>query len=293
MKFTKTFGIFFLTFIVGLFFVFMTQTKYLAVKENHTKPNAPKIEAKKIKSVKEIAVFKPKVSETKPKILNVEKFQKQKDKNVNTKFVHSGEVTNFEDFKIKSGESWFGFFTENGKESIRKTKIKIKKSKENTLDWTDIDTTDLKRPAFLVKSVRGIKNGKVKTVFRGNVQLEDFDYSEETEIKYGFSKKLKLNEVEYVFRTEKRVSENGEDLIVLLLEKDGTSQIITFVYGNEDTPVGNFYWAGDLDNDGKLDFYMDFWGYEKGYYNSGLFISSEAKKGRLVEEFGYFMFGGC
>ncbi|MGI8542763.1 MAG: hypothetical protein ACR2MD_04710 [Aridibacter sp.] len=70
----------------------------------------------------------------KPKVLNVDDFHNQGNKDVNTQFIESGEVTNFEDFKVKSGESWFGFFKENGNEVIRKTKIKLKKKSELDLD---------------------------------------------------------------------------------------------------------------------------------------------------------------
>lgn len=287
MKFTKTFGIFFLTFIIGCGLAFSTQMKSQNLKKNANKTIAPKVVTKEIKPIKIKTV-------TKPKVLNVDDFHKQGNKDVNTQFIEIGEVTNFEEFKVKSGESWFGFFKENGNEVIRKTKIKLKKKSELDLDWTDINITDTKRPAFLVESIRGVKKGKVETVFRGNNWIENTENNEGTEIKYGFFKKLQINDAEYIFKTEKRVSEDGDDLFVLLLEKGGQSQVITFVYtGGEDTPLGTLYWAGDIDNDGKLDFYMDFWGYEKGGYSSSLFVSSEAEKRKLVKEFGNFMLGGC
>lgn len=79
--------------------------------------------------------------------------------------------------------------------------------------------------------------------------------------------------------------------MVLLLENDVESQIIDFSYDNRF--VGNLYWVGDLDSDGKLDLFMNFWNYEKGYYSSGLFLSSEAKKGQLVKRFEFLAYGGC
>jgi hypothetical protein len=53
------------------------------------------------------------------------------------------------------------------------------------------------------------------------------------------------------------------------------------------------FWVGDLNNDDKIDIFMDFWNYEKGCYLSGLFISSEAENGDLVKKLVYRAFGGC
>lgn len=127
MKFTKTFGIFFLTFIIGCGLAFSTQMKSQNLKKNANKTIAPKVVTKEIKPIKIKTV-------TKPKVLNVDDFHKQGNKDVNTQFIEIGEVTNFEEFKVKSGESWFGFFKENGNEVIRKTKIKLKKKSELDLD---------------------------------------------------------------------------------------------------------------------------------------------------------------
>jgi hypothetical protein len=38
---------------------------------------------------------------------------------------------------------------------------------------------------------------------------------------------------------------------------------------------------------------MDFWNYEKGYYASGLFLSSEAENGKLVNLLDYFALSSC
>ena len=78
-----------------------------------------------------------------------------------------------------------------------------------------------------------------------------------------------------------------------MLETGNIKQIVHFVHFAEGNYVGSLYWVGDLDRDGKLDLFMDFYGYEKGGYKSGLFLSSVAEKGNLVKKFEYFILGGC
>ena len=112
--------------------------------------------------------------------------------------------------------------------------------------------------------------------------------------KDGFNKKFNIGNTEYSLRVEKGISTKQRPIMILFLETAKTSQIVHFIYYMEKGDyVGNLYWVGDLDRDGKLDLYMDFWNYEKGYYSSGLFISSEAKKGSLVKKYKYLGFGGC
>jgi hypothetical protein len=90
------------------------------------------------------------------------------------------------------------------------------------------------------------------------------------------------------------LTKSKEKILALVLESGKSSQIIHFIYYHEFGDwVGSLLWVGDLDRDGKLDLYMDFYGYEKGGYGSGLFLSSEAEKGELVKQVADFSASGC
>lgn len=284
MKITKTFiGVFLLTFLVGIF-------GYFGIRKINKQ-----VERREVVQTAQSNFTAPKIEiQNKPNVYNIENFWDDLDDIYNRNLLEIGEVSNGEDIKAKSGETWFGLFSENGKDVLRPTKIKIKVTKEENRTWKDISVTDRKSPIFLLKNKRNLKTGEVKTLYREYTPEEINGFNESATIKDGFNKKFYLEGVEYTLRVEKAVSAEQEPLLVLLLETENTSQMVHFIYYMEEGDyVGNLYWVGDLDRDGKLDLYMDFYGYEKGGYSTGLFLSSEAEKGNLVKKIGYFMLGGC
>ncbi len=58
------------------------------------------------------------------------------------------------------------------------------------------------------------------------------------------------------------------------------------------TDLGNLYWVGDLDRDGKPDFFTNLYLNENGDYLN-LYLSSRAKKGKLVKKVAVFATSGC
>lgn len=178
---------------------------------------------------------------------------------------------------------------------MRQTKVYLRKTTyESGLDWTDISVKVKGKPLFLVKNLKKVKVGKVSTLFRGVTSDESDENNRTTEIGKGFYKEFKLGERHFTLRVEQGLSEKNEPIAVLILESESESQIVDFVYTYGDfVSLGSLYWVGDLDSDGKLDLFMDFWNYEKGYHLSGLFLSSEAKKGQLVKRFEFLAYGGC
>jgi len=283
MKITKTFtSIFFLTFLIGL------TVFYLIPKTENDVERLEIIQA--IPSDFPVAKNEAKAE---PRVFDVENFEDKSEGKHNINFLETGAVSNVEDIKAKSGEIWWGLFNDNGKDVLRPTKIKVKLTKEEML-WKEVSVRDKKNPIFLVKEKRKFKAGAVETLLREKTGEETDDHNESAAIKDGFNKKFYLGDIKYTLRVEKGISTKQELLLVLLLETETTSQIVHFIYDlNEYDYVGNLYWVGDLDRDGKLDLYMDFYGYEKGFYSSALFLSSEAEKGKLVKKFEYFMLGGC
>ena len=278
-------SLFLVTFLIGSF------AAWLMLREPETIDcEIPKINSVKVENV---APTMPLETMSKPKIFKVQHIEGAENQE-NNNFIEPGEVTNPEDFKFKRGETWMGLFGKNEDYTLRQTKVHLRKFREHDLDWTNISVKDKEKPLFLVKNLKRVKAGKIVTLFRGTLSDEADENNQSTAIEKGFYKEFKLGERNYTLRVEQGLSENRETIAVLILETGTESQIIDVVYTEGDwVNMGSLYWVGDLDKDGKLDLYKDFWNYEKGYYLSGLFLSSEAKKGQLVRRFEFLAYGGC
>lgn len=283
--FVKSVGIFLITFLIGITIYFLipkTETKIQNRQTIVERPILPEVTMNKAES------------KIQPKMFNVENFWND-DEKFNRDFLEVGSVSNVKDIKAKSGETWIGLFSEYDNDVLRPTKLKVKTKQEDGLDWKEISVSEKSEPLFLVRDKKKFKSGKVETLFRGLTWKEsDEKDGELTEMRDGFSKNFYFNNIEYTLRVEKGISTEKEDILVLLLETANKSQIIYYIdYAGEGDYVGNLFWVGDIDRDGNLDLYMDFWNYEKGYYSSGLFLSSKAEKGKLVKRTEYYMLGGC
>lgn len=208
--------------------------------------------------------------------------------------IEPGDI-NQKDIKIKTGKSWLGLFGNVNNSYLRQTKVRINQTDKTMLDWSEITVEGKENPLFLVKDLKKVKAGRVTTLFRGNTLREEMkEEIKLTKMEKGFLREFKLGERNYTLRVEEGLSEEKERILVLLLETETKSQIVDYIsYVGDGDYVGNLYWVGDLDSDGKLDLFMNFWNYEKGYYNSGLFVSSEAKQGQLVKRFEFLAYGGC
>lgn len=283
MKILNTLGIFLFTFFVGNLSVFQTNSDLL-------QKNKLLVEPEK----RQICLLNPSKKEPEFKTFKVEGFWDQNNEPSNERLLETGEASNIEDIKAKSGEIWLGLFNKKGKDFLTSTKIKVKSYREHNLDWKEVSVKNKTNPLFLIKKSKNLKEGKVKTLFRIISSEESENYDETNSIQNGFFKTFSLGKKEYILRAEMGLSEKKEKILVLLLETGGESQIIHYIYYMEEGDyVGNLYWVGDLDGDGKLDLFMDFYNYEKGGYSSGLFLSSEAEKGKLVKEIGYFALSAC
>ncbi|MDQ3131460.1 MAG: hypothetical protein M3Q99_11960 [Acidobacteriota bacterium] len=294
MKITKFFAsIFILTFLLGYISTLFVKLRQIET----TYSSVHKMESAKTADInfKSDTLIQQNEINSKPKIFNVEGFWDELENQQNKHLIETGEISNGKDFKVKSGETWFGLFGGNERSYLRQTRIRVQRTDQSDLSWKEISVKGKEKPLFLVKNLKKLKEGKIKTIFRGSTWQEtDEGEKELTSLGKGFSRNFNLGEKRYTLRVEEGISERQEPILVLLLETGSESQIVHYIgYSSEGDYVGNLFWVGDLDSDGKLDLFMDFWNYEKGSYSSGLFLSSEAKKGKLVKEFGYFGLAGC
>ena len=292
MKVTKISLLIFL-FTLGIGCTIGFVTNYLKAKEqsesNKVTSEQITIEQKsekiKINSDKEFGL----------KVFNVDRFWDELENKANKHLLELGEVSNGKDFKIKYGETWLGLYGNYEDTQLLPSEIRVSHKFELGMDWTVFSTKTKNEPLFLVKNLKGVKQGKVKTLFRG-LTWDDYDKGrgDLTSLRNGFEKEYKLDGKAFVLRVEDGVDEKQEHIWALTLETDGNKQIIYYIsYSGDEAEVGNLYWVGDLDSDGKPDFFMDFYNYEKGGYSSGIFLSSQAEKGKLVKLFEYFRLSAC
>ena len=294
MKITKnTLSVFMLTFLIGCTCAILLNFQQVEIKDisdNKVKLlPSPKIE------FQTIAPVEAKKDDFKPKMFKVKDFWDELLNQENKHFIETGEFSAEESPKIKSGQTWLALFGKNENTYLQPTKIHIRRTPEMDFTESEIAVKTKEKPLFLVKDLKKVKEGKVKTLFRGLTWEEVRDTErEQTSLKKGFSMNYKLGAKQFTLRVEEGVDENHDPILVLLLETESNSQIVHYInYVGDGDYVGDLFWVGDLDADGNLDLFMDFWNYEKGYYSSGLFLSSEAKKGKLVKGFTFSGSAGC
>lgn len=191
------------------------------------------------------------------------------------------------DTDVKSGDTWFGFYKSKGKYVLNPTKLSVRTMHDGEYTWKEISVKTKNGPMFLVKNFKNLKKGEIKTLFHTLSWRENNDDLEPTKIDDEFIKLFSIGENNYTLRVKEGFSKDEEPIMVLFLENGNTSQIISYAYNSEDNYVGNLNWAGDLDDDGKLDFFMEYYLGEKCAYASGLFLSSQAENGNLVKKFGF------
>lgn len=207
-----------------------------------------------------------------------------KQPNFQTKLLEAGAFHS-EDLKettAKSGETWLGLFKQGNKFSLLPTKIKIKKILQPDLVDKEVFISRQEESVFLLKGTKFLKNSKVKTVFYGEKNL-----LEETGLNFEFNGKT------YSLKVE------GKDAAGFLgkgsnlkLFSAGKTQILRELKNGGNDAFWYLHWVGDLDNDGKLDFYFNL----TDHYNitdKRLFLSSKAEEGELIKEIARLVTVGC
>ena len=188
--------------------------------------------------------------------------------------------------EVKSGETWLGLFRGKNGFYLRDAKIKIRPEQRKNYGRDNSLTIKLNRKSesvFMLKNAGKLKKGKVETLYR-RASLEESE-----PMKIGFSRTFKFGNRTYTFEVRAGLTDTNEKRSVLLLKSGNKSHIIYYnLFFEAGDNIGEMLWVGDLDRDGKLDFYLDFYTFEKGGYDSGLFLSSEAEKGDLVKQVAAF-----
>ncbi len=294
MRITKILiSVFLLTFIIGI-------VGYFFVRQNKKVSSPPEV-------VKEIPqVFSPPIIKTKLEVETIEENNDWKnvdDSKYKIKLLETGQGFHGDEITAKSGETWLGLFEENGKSFLEFTKLTIRRVHDPVIDgYYEKEATQKtgksvfvykkKEPVFLLKNAAMLSQGNIKTLYRYDDDAENLN-GEDISIRNGFLKEFKIGEVVYTLRAKKGKNKNQEDILALVLENDGISQTIHSIkYFEEGDYLGSLYWAGDLDRDGKPDFYFSLYFHDNVEYKN-LFLSSQAPKGKLVKKVATFSTTGC
>jgi len=252
-----------------------------------------------VASAPEMAV-EPAVSgpETFPEVPN---WKNWSEENFKIKLLETGEGYHGDQVDARTGEVWLGLFDDNDAYSLRATKISVRRAFDVVVDdeitnkWTgkSVFTGISAKSVFLLKGAKLVE-GPVTTLYRAPADDEEGqpDDEELSSIRAGFRKDFTIGKTTYTLTARKGKTKSGEAILALLLESGGISQVIHSAPDFEENYLGVLYWAGDLDRDGKPDFYFDLYVHDNVEYRN-LFLSSGAKKGKLVKKVAIWSTNGC
>ena len=196
-----------------------------------------------------------------------------------------------DEISAETGEVWLGLFRQGDAFSLLPTVITVSTVNDPIVDDADqatgkeVSVHGYETPLFLIRGNGFGQARAVPTVFVGDETIyRSFDRTFEFA---GQSYRLNVE-------SEKRSQENSENIdeTSQLILTAGKHKQILYRMKHCDDCSWQINWAGDLDGDHKLDFYL----YLNDHYNvvnMRLFLSSHAEKGDLVKEAAVFRLVGC
>lgn len=196
---------------------------------------------------------------------------------------HGEEVT------AKSGERWLGLFPNGGGTELRPATLKVEAVHDLVIDeehektGKKVSVGQAQEPLLLLKGAGAWPRGRVATV-----SMERRRLGNAADLNFALGgKSYRLRVVSDDPTPSELLKRNSR----LLLTFEGTSQVLSTV--QEPLEGGwSLLWAGDLDGDGRLDLYMDL-SRQDNVSRRTLFLSTRARKGRLVREVAEFVTSGC
>ena len=223
------------------------------------------------------------------------------------KLLTTGEGFHGDEVAASNGDKWLGLFENEGKFYLHDAPLKVKRVYDEIVDFPNtrqktgksVSVNGSARSIFLLKNA-AFPKGEVPTLFMGKT-WDDIRSSEDgdlapidilTTLKENFSATFELKNTKYELKVVRALNPEREEILALVLESGNVRQVLHTMGSDFNSDVGTLYWVGDIDRDGKPDFYMDLF----VHYNVGnkvLFISSQAEKGKLLKKVAYFWTTGC
>jgi hypothetical protein len=203
-----------------------------------------------------------------------------------------------DEINARSGETWLGLFVNKHRSMLRYAKVNVRRVFDEVGDENGqktgkkVSVSGQLKPILLIRPATTLNAGPVTTLF--HTKEIDFNHGLEK-----FPAIFKLAHRSYVLKVvgdaknpEPCASSSFPKNAKLVLISGHSQQVLYRLGDCGNDPSWYLMWAGDLDHDGKLDFYVNV----TQHYDLSerkLFLSSEAKRGKLVREVGSFGTGGC
>lgn len=300
MKTGKLFAILFvITFITGtVSFILFYKINELFIIENLSVADNTaqiKIEPQTKSELKETVKV-----ENEPELLEENNdWMDREESKLKIKLLETGEGYHGDEVKAKSGETWLNLFEEKGNFYLENSTIKIRRVHDPIVDEDENQKTGKSvflnkktNSVFLLKNAEKLRMGKINTLYHYDDDAEN-NTGEDISIRNGYSKDFTIGQTVFTLKAKKGINNKNEPILALILESGGISQTIHSIKTYEEGDyLGSLYWAGDLDRDGKPDFYFSLYFQDNVEYKN-LYLSTEAEKGKLIEKIAIFTITGC
>lgn len=290
-------GLFLLTFVTGIYLIPKTQ-KEITTKNVQPKIAAPKISEQTVSTAANNENVDVISYETAKNFGGAEMLDEnywEQEIKYRYDLLYAGQFHG-DEITAKSGEKWLGLFKQNDQFYLSTTEINVERvhdiivdEKKNQKTGKKVSVNNKNEPLFLINNAAKLKIGKVKTHF-GVANLNEVDENNRsknfnTESPYNFE----FNNENYLIKVEKVFNDKGAIVYALILEMNQTKQILNV---SQEDYLGSLNWIGDLDNDGKPDFFISPW-IKENVSDESLYISSEAEKNNLVKKIATIVVVGC
>lgn len=214
------------------------------------------------------------------------------------RLIEVGEGYHGDQIEAKNGETWLSLSRENENYFLRQEKVTVRRAYDPVVDDEEtnqktgksVSISGRAASVFLLKNAPQLKEGEVNTLY---AHIDSDEEESLFNLKTGFTRTFTLGKEAYTLSVKRGRNKANEDIIALILE-NGTNKQVLHSYRSfeNDDNIGSLIWAGDIDRDGKPDFYLNVYVHENATYKN-LFLSAPAEKGKLVKKIAVFTTTGC
>jgi hypothetical protein len=219
---------------------------------------------------------------------NVELDEEVAKTSMNLELVSEGQVALCTDDPKKAERKWFGFFKRGEEFSLERRSVNFGPADSTDFgSFSSMSFRGSKDALFLLSDQGTLTPGPATTLYLKAKPTDNRLYVDDMQA--GYKREFMLNGTDYVLRVAPATLESGDFSSVLLIEQGSNTQIIWYktFFGSEGD-VGELEWVGDLDGDDRLDLQISYFAQNGGQLESLLFLSSFAKKERLVGFAGFY-----
>jgi hypothetical protein len=291
----KLFVVFFTAFILGLTAYGFGQLVFFGWEEEARRASAPASQTEQPALLTEASAFETKREEFVAEFRGVSVDSLFPVKDYNTKLLDEPNSDFFsEDIVTKPGEAWLAAEQRrNGEIVLTSSRLKVKKHPDDGFT-VSVSFDKVSDPIFAVKDLKNVRAGKIKTIYLNRLTASAYSDYAIRRMTSDFRQVFELNGKNYYLRVATGTDEDGQRVGLLVLGDGKTEQVIDYspYWDDIELHLGTLVWAGDMDNDGKLDLYIDR-SYTEEKSGTGLFLSSHATSGKLVKMAALFAHAGC